>query len=108
MIPGRASVVRDHYGRSLIVAVPKSVNELVKAIPGAAYEHLTYRWTVPVAQESELRAALAGLVTSWSEDSRTVRRCVVCREPLAPSLVALGDRTHLGCRLPDEQAVPLW
>lgn len=103
MIPGRASVVCDRYGVSLFVAVPKSCAGAVLAVPGAAYDNDVRRYVVPVAQESALRAALAGLDVSWAEDHRTVRRCAVCREPMAPALVAAGDRVHLGCLLPDAQ-----
>lgn len=103
MIPGRASVVRDRYGVSFTVAVPRSHDADVGNLPGAEWDHLIRRWLVPVAQEPALRTALAALDTSWSEDHRTVRRCAVCREPLAPVLVAAGDRMHLGCRLPDIQ-----
>ena len=102
MIPGRASVVRDRYGVHFYVAVPRSAEDRLQSI-GARWDHDIRRWLVPVAQEDGLRAALAGLDVAWAEDHRTVRRCAVCREPLAPALVAAGDRVHIGCLLPDAQ-----
>lgn len=102
MIPGRASVVRDRFGGSLFVAAPRSADGRLHAI-GARWDHDIRRWVVPVALELELREALAGLDVAWSADHRTVRRCAVCRTPLAPALVAAGDRVHIGCLLPDVQ-----
>lgn len=103
MIPGRASVVRDRYGARFIVAVPEGRRAAVRAIPGTSHDHTVDRYEVPVAREGELRRALAGLDVSWSTDHRAVRRCAVCREPLAQVLIDAGDRVHIGCRLPDVQ-----
>lgn len=99
MIPGRASVLADRYGTHLLAGVPRTHTDRVKAIPGAEWDYGLLRWRVPVAQESALRAALAGLTVSWAADHRTAPRgrCDVCGGLLAQSLVAAGDRRHIGC-----------
>lgn len=97
MIPGHCSIVRDRFGANLLVGVPKSYDDQVEAIPGARWDADIHRWLAPVAQEDDLRAAVAGLAISYAEDPRTIR-CPVCRQPLPQGLVNRREGRHPKCR----------
>lgn len=96
----RISIVRDARRPLFWVACPPQASNFVGSVPGAEWDHVVSRWTVPTRSETELRHAVACWTegVTWSDDHRaTTVRCAVCGAPLAASLVKVGDRTHIGC-----------
>lgn len=102
------SVVADPRLRLVWVACPPAAVALVSSLEGAEHDDVVKRWTVPLRSAEQLRRVLESWPHgyTWSTDHRAPRVCDVCRQALAPALVAAGESRHIGCLPPSAAAQP--